>query len=474
MLYSVDISEMPALVRDFASYKSAIQNCSVKTVSEYLLDLRTFFRFLVADREGISPDSEEFLKIDISGLDLDFMKSISTEDIYGFLMYSGTVRNNLWSAKARKLSAIKAFFKFLTVKRKLIEVNPAIDIESPKPKKSLPKVLTIEEAKMLLDAVKSDKESKSVNRDYAIITLFLNCGMRVSELVGIDLSDIDHELRSLRVVGKGNKERIVYLNDACRYALGDYISERAQADNSRITTKALFLSSRDQRISVKTVQWMVYKYLDAAGLGSKHYSVHKLRHTAATLMYQSGNVDVRVLKDILGHEQLNKMIGRDFTSLPIILLCSLGSRAAFRAFGHLVGASAFKISSCLCGEKLVIQAFLFHQLAVSTRFDDSSILEHYYKTCYGSAGKTVGNENSCLILAQAVKLIEYLLLRQGVKGGGWLVKNENVRIRVECACNRQLLPLTARKLGAVGLEYPHKRRIVSLLQMGDILVRVAL
>lgn len=305
MLYSIDIGEMPPLVRDFASYKSAIQNCSVKTVSEYLLDLRTFFRFLVADRQGISPESEEFLKIDISSLDLEFMKSITTEDVYGFLMYSGTVRKNLWSAKARKLSAIKAFFKFLTVKRKLLEVNPAIDIESPKPKKSLPKVLTMEEAKMLLDAVKNDSESRSVNRDYAIITLFLNCGMRVSELVGIDLSDIDHELRSLRVVGKGNKERIVYLNDACRMALGDYISERAQADNSKIVTKALFLSSRDQRISVKTVQWMVYKYLDLAGLGSKHYSVHKLRHTAATLMYQSGNVDVRVLKDILGHEQLN-------------------------------------------------------------------------------------------------------------------------------------------------------------------------
>ncbi len=305
MLYSVDINEMPPLVRDFASYKSAIQNCSVKTVSEYLLDLRTFFRFLIADRCGISPESEEFSKIDIKELDLEFMKSITAEDVYGFLMYSGTVRKNLWSAKARKLSAIKAFFKFLTVKRKLLEVNPAIDIESPKPKKSLPKVLTMEEAKMLLDAVKNDKESKSVSRDYAIITLFLNCGMRVSELVGIDLPDIDHELRSLRVVGKGNKERIVYLNDACRMALGDYITERAEADNSKIVTKALFLSSRDQRISVKTVQWMVYKYLDLAGLGSKHYSVHKLRHTAATLMYQSGNVDVRVLKDILGHEQLN-------------------------------------------------------------------------------------------------------------------------------------------------------------------------
>lgn len=305
MLYSVDIGEMPQLVRDFASYKTAIQNCSVKTVSEYLLDLRTFFRFLVADNQGISPESEEFLKIDIHELDLEFIKNITTEDIYGFLMYSGTVRQNMWSAKARKLSAIKAFFKFLTVKRRLLETNPAIDIESPKPKKSLPKVLTMEEAKLLLDAVKHDKESKSSVRDYAIITLFLNCGMRVSELVGIDITDIDHELRSLRVVGKGNKERVVYLNDACRFAIGDYISERLQSDASKIATKALFLSSRDQRISVKTVQWMVYKYLDLAGLGSKHYSVHKLRHTAATLMYQSGNVDVRVLKDILGHEQLN-------------------------------------------------------------------------------------------------------------------------------------------------------------------------
>ena len=305
LLYSVDLGEMPQLVRDFASYKSAIQNCSVKTVSEYLLDLRTFFRFLLADQQGISPDSDEFMKIDIHEIDLEFIKNITTEDIYGFLMYSGTVRRNMWSAKARKLSAVKAFFKFLTVKRKLLEVNPAIDIESPKPKKSLPKVLTMEEARMLLDAVKNDKESKNVCRDYAIITLFLNCGMRVSELVGIDVTDIDHELRSLRVVGKGNKERIVYLNDACRYAIGDYISERLQADQSKLTTKALFLSGRDQRISVKTVQWMVYKYLDLAGLGSKHYSVHKLRHTAATLMYQSGNVDVRVLKDILGHEQLN-------------------------------------------------------------------------------------------------------------------------------------------------------------------------
>ena len=158
---------------------------------------------------------------------------------------------------------------------------------------------------MLLNAVKQDTESPFRVRDFAIITLFLNCGMRVSELVGIDLNDVDRELRSLSVTGKGNKQRIVYLNEACREALGDYMDLRMSEKYERVTSPALFLSKRAQRISVKTVQWLVYKYLDLAGLESKHYSVHKLRHTAATLMYQSGNVDVRVLKDILGHEQLN-------------------------------------------------------------------------------------------------------------------------------------------------------------------------
>ena len=163
----------------------------------------------------------------------------------------------------------------------------------------------MEESLMLLEAVKNDKESKSRVRDYAIITLFLNCGMRVSELVGIDLNDVDRDLRSLTVTGKGNKQRIVYLNSACKQALADYYAERLGEKHAQTDSKALFLSNREQRISVKTVQWLVYKYLELAGLESKHYSVHKLRHTAATLMYQTGEVDVRVLKDILGHEQLN-------------------------------------------------------------------------------------------------------------------------------------------------------------------------
>ncbi len=296
---------LPPLVREFASYKSAIQNCSEKTVSEYLLDLRTFFRYLLARDKKISPDSEEFENIDISVVDLEYIKNITTEDIYEFIMYADNIRGNMAAGKSRKLSAIKGFFKYLTTKRFMLEDNPAINIESPKKKQALPKFLTLDESLLLLEAVKSDKDSKTVARDYAIITLFLNCGMRVSELVGIDLNDIDRELRSLTVTGKGNKQRIVYLNSACQAALSDYLEERYGEKFKNIDCRALFLSSRAQRISVKTVQWLVYKYLDMAGLESKHYSVHKLRHTAATLMYQTGNVDVRVLKDILGHEQLN-------------------------------------------------------------------------------------------------------------------------------------------------------------------------
>lgn len=301
---------LPPLVREFAAYKSAIQGCSPKTVTEYLIDLRTFFRYLIAKENGIDPESEEFTELDASDLDLAYIKGIKKDDIYDFLLYSGTTRGNLWSAKSRKLSAIKAFFKYLVNSRGLLEENPAATVESPKPKRSLPKFLSLEESRRLLEAIRSDEASESILRDYAIVTLFLNCGMRLSELCGVNLNDLDRELRSMRVIGKGSKERIIYLNNACRASLADYLEERlsptmrARAEKKK-EERALFLSSRGQRISPKTVQWMVYKYLELAGLESKHYSVHKLRHTAATLMYQSGNVDIRVLKDILGHEQLN-------------------------------------------------------------------------------------------------------------------------------------------------------------------------
>ena len=299
------LTEFSEQVQQFAIYKRTIQACSEKTVNEYMLDLRTFFRYLIATEKGIEIDSEEFLKIDVTPVDAEYLSKIKTEQIYEFLFYTGDTRKNMWSAKARKLSSIKGLYKYMTLKRNYFEDNPAINIESPKPKKTLPKFLNLDESLLLLQAILDDEESNTKERDYCIVTLFLNCGMRLSELVGINLNDIDRELRSLRVLGKGNKERIIYLNEACQTVLRDYLEIRNSPRYENVQTKALFLSRLNKRISVKTVQWMVYKYLERAGLESKHFSVHKLRHTAATLMYQSGNVDVRVLKDILGHEQLN-------------------------------------------------------------------------------------------------------------------------------------------------------------------------
>ncbi len=301
---ALDIREFPELLREFASYKQGIQGCSPKTVTEYLTDLRMFCRYLIVTRAGQKPCDELLKETSFAHLDLAFFKSVTTVEIYEFIYYAGEGRGNENCAKSRKLCAVRMFYKYLTVKRGLLENSPAANIESPKQKRSLPKHLSVDESVALLTAVQEDTSSGTRPRDYAILTLFLNCGLRLSELAGLSFSDLDPELRSMRVIGKGAKERVVYLNDACRDALTVYIPLRRTMVPKPADKDALFLSGQGRRISVKTVQWMVKKYLTAAGLEYKHYSTHKLRHTAATLMYQTGRVDIRVLKDILGHEQL--------------------------------------------------------------------------------------------------------------------------------------------------------------------------
>ena len=304
-LSQASMSQFPPIIREFATYKSAIEGCSTKTVCEYLSDLRTFFRFLEAQRTGAPTDEKSLTEINISDIPEKRILAVRPEDIYSFILFAGNERQNGWASRARKLSAVKALYRYLSVKKHSIEKNPTADIDAPKRRATLPKFLTLEESTELLQAVKNDTDSKHTVRDFAILVLFLNCGMRLSELVGINLTDFDRELRTLRIRGKGAKERMVYLNDACRRAVVDYINDRQLTDPANVTTTALFLGRSGQRISNKTVQWIVYKYLDRAGLGGRGFSVHKLRHTAATLMYRNGNVDVRVLKDILGHEQLN-------------------------------------------------------------------------------------------------------------------------------------------------------------------------
>ena len=279
-------------ITDFINYMETIQGKSKNTTKEYYYDLRTFFRWLKKER-GITND-DDFSNITIDDVNIELIKSITLNDLYNFVYYIGHNRSNSNSAKARKISTLRSFFKFLHTKLHVIDSNPTVELETPKLASRQPVHLSLKEAKKLLNAV--DGEFKE--RDYCILTLFLNCGMRLSELVGIDLKDIKGD--TLKVIGKGDKERTVYLNEACIQAVKDYLTTRPS-----VKTDALFISKRKQRISNKTVQHMVKGCVRKAGLDTKKYSVHKLRHTAATLMYQYGEVDIRALQQILGHSNIS-------------------------------------------------------------------------------------------------------------------------------------------------------------------------
>ncbi len=304
-LKSDDFKAFPRVIKDYASHTTVIKGNSEKTVCEYLQDLRTFFRFFITRRDELDLEPDEFEKISISSITEDDVKAVNERIIIEFLMFTTTSRRNSPTTRMRKLSALRSFFHYAYAKAHIIDRDPTENVDAPKKGRSLPKYLTTEEAVTLLETVKGDIESKTVTRDYAIICLFLNTGMRLSELVGLNLESFDGQLNTVKVLGKGNKERVIYLNKAARLAIQDYLRERLDPKHVRTSDHAFFLSGREQRISNKTVQWIVDKYLTMAGYGSKGLSVHKLRHTAATLMYQSGKVDIRVLKDILGHEQLN-------------------------------------------------------------------------------------------------------------------------------------------------------------------------
>lgn len=288
------ISEAPQPIKDFLMYMQNILGRSPLTINEYYSDLRTFFRYIIKQK-GLVNDDVPMEDISISCVDIDFVRSISSDDILDFFNYCIDERENKPASRARKTTVLRHFFKHLKERRFLIEKNPMDIIVSPKRKKALPKYLTLQQSQKLLDVV----DGKYKIRDECILTLFLNCGLRLSELVGININDINDE-RILKVCGKGNKEREIYLNDACMEAIEAY--KKVRPTEGVKDKKALFISRNHNRISNKTVQYLVYKYLNAIGL--EGYSVHKLRHTAATLMYQEGGVDIRVLQDILGHENL--------------------------------------------------------------------------------------------------------------------------------------------------------------------------
>lgn len=287
--------EAPAVIRDFLVYHETIKGQSRATVDSYFLDLRTFARYMKLVR-GLVPRGTELEDISINELDLDFFASVTLSEVYDFMAYLSRDRALSAASRARMITSIKGLYNYLTVKTKQLAANPVQDMDTPKLKKSLPRYLTLEQSQRLLAAV----DGKNQERDYCILCLFLNCGLRISEMVGMNLTDI-HDNHIL-IRGKGGKERVVYLNESSCEAINDWLAVRRSI--AAIDKNAMFLSARRRRMSVDAVQVMVKKTLAKAGIDPSAYSTHKLRHTAATLMLQNG-VDVRTLQEVLGHESLN-------------------------------------------------------------------------------------------------------------------------------------------------------------------------
>ena len=289
--------DSPPLIKDYINYIRTVKGKTDKTADNYFRDLHLFFRF-IKFHKGLVDKVEKIEDIDISDINYELLKNITFDDVNEFVYYLHSERNNNEKSRARRISTLKSFFKFYTNNKGIIAINPIEELESPKIRKSLPKYLSLEESLKLLNAV----DGSNKERNFCIITLFLNCGLRLSELCAINVNDINFDEHLFKVRGKGNKERIVYLNDACIDALKEYLKIRLSSTSKE--KQALFVSRNDKRISPRTVELMVENMLKKAGLYGQGYTVHKLRHTAATLMLANG-VDVKSVQEVLGHENLN-------------------------------------------------------------------------------------------------------------------------------------------------------------------------
>lgn len=295
-------SKHPKRVIEFLNYLENVKGKSVNTIKGYSVDLGLFFKFLKVYK-GLENniELEKIEEVEISDLGDNFIKDISLSDIYAFLAFLEKVRNNSAYARARKVATLKSFFKFLNSKIKLIDENPTVELESPKINKRHPVYLTLDKSITVLNSM--DKGNKNYYRDYCILTLFLNCGMRLSELCNIEIEKIKGD--TLTIIGKGNKERTVYLNEASIAAIENYLKNRNDLKATEEAKKYLFLSSKYRPINKRSVEILVKKHIENAGFKDQKYTPHKLRHTAATLMYKYGNVDIRSLQNILGHENIS-------------------------------------------------------------------------------------------------------------------------------------------------------------------------
>lgn len=298
----------PLILKDYLSYLKSIRGLSKKTISEYNYDLINFISFQILrkvyfdDFDKFQADLEKS-KVDSNKIfNKSFINDINIQDMYAYISHLDNELNDNTSTRSRKISALRSFYKYLHQEIEMIDNNISEKLRNPKIQKRQPVYLTLSETEHLLATISKEKNEFLRNRDMAIVFTFLTTGMRLSELVSVNLNDIKNDHFS--IIGKGNKERTIYLTKNCIDLIDNYIRIRKKYLKDK-KIDALFISTRKNRISNRAVQSTVEKYLKKAGFDTSVYSTHKLRHTAATLMYKYGNVDIRALKDVLGHESVS-------------------------------------------------------------------------------------------------------------------------------------------------------------------------
>lgn len=307
MSYLKKQDKNPEYLNNYLKYCQFILFYSETTVNEMYVDIKTFMRYLIVknnEKEYKNLTIELFKEIEITDFNINTLNNIRPYDIEQYIYFLRYMLDNSEKTRNRKLSSLKRFFRYLA-DNNLIGNNPALHIKYAQSEKRLPKYLTLNESKTLLSKTITN-ETRNYIRDYAIECIFLNCCLRLSELVGINLTDIKLDEMTLRVTGKGNKQRIIYLNEATKEAIEEYLKIRPKLDKTKPDYNALFLSERKKRISRRNVQLITEKCLKNAFDGNiKNLHTHSLRHTGATLMHSENNANIVIIQKILGHKQLS-------------------------------------------------------------------------------------------------------------------------------------------------------------------------
>lgn len=288
----INLENNPNILNEFLLYLMNVKNYSIRTIQEYKLDLKIFLKFILIYKE---------INIEFKEITIFTILQINHEDILAFLVYMNYKKNNCSSTRNRRIASIKSFFKWLYVQNPAIKKeNPAINIHKATCHYRLPKYLTLEEAKKIQN-IFNENNSKNYIRNNCIIHLFLSTGIRLSELINIDIANIDFDNKTIRVWGKGNKQRTVCISEYCKNMLLEYLNTR-KIDNN--LNQPLFISSQNKRISKSSIEYICQKAYKLMGLEDKEYTVHTLRHTAATIVYRHANNDILVVKEFLGHTSL--------------------------------------------------------------------------------------------------------------------------------------------------------------------------